>query len=146
MFDIDPSEQYDVVCFFLCLHDMTWPSKALKSAAQMLRPNGLILVAESPGTFESPRLDLFAQFSRRHLQRGDAGRGHWRVHLLAPLSASFAPIATRRARPTARGHWQPVSSESTQTVRRSGRIEQLRKILSRLPGHDVTIRDSIKHD
>jgi len=48
MFDIDQSEQYDVVCFFLCLHDMTWPSKALKSAAKMLRPNGLILVAESP--------------------------------------------------------------------------------------------------
>ena len=48
MFDIDANEQYDIVCFFLCLHDMTWPSKALKSAAKMLRSNGLILVAESP--------------------------------------------------------------------------------------------------
>merc|ERR1711970_374571 len=48
MFDIDQMEQYDIVCFFLCLHDMTWPSKALKSAAKMLRSNGLILVAESP--------------------------------------------------------------------------------------------------
>ena len=51
MFDIQPADEgtYDIICFFLCLHDMTWPTKALKTVGKMLKPGGFILVAESPG-------------------------------------------------------------------------------------------------
>ena len=53
MFDIQPADEgmYDIICFFLCLHDMTWPTKALKTVGKMLKPGGFILVAESPGNF-----------------------------------------------------------------------------------------------
>ena len=51
MFDIQPADEgtFDIICFFLCLHDMTWPTKALKTVGKMLKPGGFILVAESPG-------------------------------------------------------------------------------------------------
>ena len=53
MFDIQPADEgtFDIICFFLCLHDMTWPSKALKTVGKMLKPGGFILVAESPGNY-----------------------------------------------------------------------------------------------
>ena len=51
MFDINPQDEhkYDIICFFLCLHDMTWPTEALKIAKKMLKQDGMVLVAESPG-------------------------------------------------------------------------------------------------
>ena len=56
MFDLNPDEEetYDIICFFLCLHDMTWPTEALKITKRMLKPGGVVLVAESPAarTFE----------------------------------------------------------------------------------------------
>ena len=56
MFDVKPEEEdsYDIICFFLCLHDMTWPTEALKITKKMLKPGGICLVAESPAarTFE----------------------------------------------------------------------------------------------
>lgn len=56
MFDVNPDDEefYDIICFFLCLHDMTWPTEALKISKRMLKPGGIVLVAESPAakTFE----------------------------------------------------------------------------------------------
>lgn len=56
MFDVNPDDEefYDIICFFLCLHDMTWPTEALKITKRMLKPGGIVLVAESPAakTFE----------------------------------------------------------------------------------------------
>lgn len=40
---------YDIVCFFQCLHDMTWPTKALVTVRKMLKKDGILLIAESPG-------------------------------------------------------------------------------------------------
>ena len=47
---MEPAEaSYDIVCFFQCLHDMTWPTKALVTVRKMLKEGGVLLVAESPG-------------------------------------------------------------------------------------------------
>ena len=38
MFDVDPNseEKYDIICFFLCLHDMTWPTEALRGRVSVI--------------------------------------------------------------------------------------------------------------
>merc|ERR1711990_622127 len=47
MFDVDPNseEKYDIICFFLCLHDMTWPTEALKITKRMLKPGCIVYLS-----------------------------------------------------------------------------------------------------
>ena len=62
MFDIQPEDEatYDIICFFLCLHDMTWPTKALKTVRKMLKEGGFILVAEIPGNIKCGGLQVWS--------------------------------------------------------------------------------------
>ncbi|PWT88777.1 MAG: SAM-dependent methyltransferase [Blastocatellia bacterium] len=41
-----PDKQYDMVCFFDCLHDMGDPVGAMKRAAEVLSPEGSVLIVE----------------------------------------------------------------------------------------------------
>lgn len=41
-----PSQEYDLICFFDCLHDMGHPDKALRHAAQTMESNGTIMLVE----------------------------------------------------------------------------------------------------
>jgi len=54
---MEPTEAtYDIVCFFQCLHDMGWPTKALMTIKKMLKKDGVLLVAESPGDFDGKKV------------------------------------------------------------------------------------------
>lgn len=41
-----PSQQYDLVCFFDCLHDMGHPDKALRHAAKTMASDGSLMLVE----------------------------------------------------------------------------------------------------
>jgi len=41
-----PSQDYDLICFFDCLHDMGHPDRALRHAAEALAPEGTIMLVE----------------------------------------------------------------------------------------------------
>jgi 2-polyprenyl-3-methyl-5-hydroxy-6-metoxy-1,4-benzoquinol methylase len=41
-----PSQGYDLICFFDCLHDMGQPERALRHAAEALAPDGTVLLVE----------------------------------------------------------------------------------------------------
>lgn len=41
-----PNEQYDLVCFFDCLHDMGDPHGAMARASEVLAPNGSCMIVE----------------------------------------------------------------------------------------------------
>src|SRR5262249_35143857 len=41
-----PNEQFDLICFFDCLHDMGDPVGAAKRASEILAPNGRALIVE----------------------------------------------------------------------------------------------------
>lgn len=41
-----PSEPYDLICFFDCLHDLGHPDRALRHAAEALAPDGTLMLVE----------------------------------------------------------------------------------------------------
>jgi 2-polyprenyl-3-methyl-5-hydroxy-6-metoxy-1,4-benzoquinol methylase len=41
-----PSQGYDLICFFDCLHDMGHPDRALRHAAEALAPEGTVMLVE----------------------------------------------------------------------------------------------------
>lgn len=41
-----PSQDYDLICFFDCLHDMGHPERALRHAADALAPEGAVMLVE----------------------------------------------------------------------------------------------------
>ncbi len=41
-----PPQDYDLVCFFDCLHDMGHPERALRHAAETLAPEGTVMLVE----------------------------------------------------------------------------------------------------
>lgn len=41
-----PPQDYDLVCFFDCLHDMGYPERALRHAAETLAPDGTVMLVE----------------------------------------------------------------------------------------------------
>ncbi|HLV20760.1 MAG TPA: class I SAM-dependent methyltransferase [Polyangiaceae bacterium] len=41
-----PNQQYDLICFFDCLHDMGHPDRALRHAASTLDPDGSVMLVE----------------------------------------------------------------------------------------------------
>ena len=41
-----PNQQYGLICFFDCLHDMGDPVAALRYAAEVLAPGGTVLLVE----------------------------------------------------------------------------------------------------
>lgn len=41
-----PSQEYDLICFFDCLHDMGHPDKALRHAARTMEASGSIMLVE----------------------------------------------------------------------------------------------------
>jgi 2-polyprenyl-3-methyl-5-hydroxy-6-metoxy-1,4-benzoquinol methylase len=41
-----PSQGYDLICFFDCLHDMGHPERALRHAAETLAPDGTVMLVE----------------------------------------------------------------------------------------------------
>jgi 2-polyprenyl-3-methyl-5-hydroxy-6-metoxy-1,4-benzoquinol methylase len=41
-----PKHDYDLICFFDCLHDMGWPVDAVRHAASALAPNGSVMLVE----------------------------------------------------------------------------------------------------
>ena len=48
--DIPEAEKFDVVTFMLCLHDFTYPSKALMNAHKILKASGVVIVLEEVGS------------------------------------------------------------------------------------------------
>lgn len=41
-----PAQDYDLICFFDCLHDMGHPDRALRHAARALAPDGTVMLVE----------------------------------------------------------------------------------------------------
>ena len=41
-----PAQDYDLICFFDCLHDMGHPDRALRHAAEALAPEGTVMLVE----------------------------------------------------------------------------------------------------
>lgn len=49
-----PAQDYDLICYFDCLHDMGHPDRALQHAAKSLAPNGSVMLVEP---FANDRLE-----------------------------------------------------------------------------------------
>ena len=37
LFNLETETKFDLICFFFCLHDLTWPTKALSKAKGLVK-------------------------------------------------------------------------------------------------------------